>query len=899
MAIKVSGNTIIEDTRTGTNVASVNFADGTSFTTGGVVLGEPVGGVGALMWTLDNPNAYSTSAGDNFGQSVSISGNYAIVGTLFEDDAGGSISGKAYIFNVTTGQLVWTLNNPNAYSTGEFDYFGSSVAISGNYAIVGAKNEDDAGGTTSGKAYIFNVTTGQLVWTLNNPNAYSTSESDNFGYSVAISGNYAIVTAHQEDDSGGTNSGKAYIFNVTTGALLWTLNNPNVYSTSAGDQFGISVSISGQYAIIGTWGEDDTSGLVSGKAYIFNVATGQLVWTLNNPNVYSTSEGDNFGWSVAISGNYAIVSAMSEDNFGGSTIQSGAAYIFNVTTGALVHTLNNPTAYSSGQSDYFGSSVAISGNYAIVGASSEDDAGSGSGKAYIFNVTTGQLVWTLNNPNAYGTSAGDSFGAKLSISGNYVLVSSSSDHFFGTGAEDDAGGSDSGKAYIFTLAPTTDFRYVEEIEFSNGTTVNFLADKAFQTAYVPGQLVWTLNNPNAYSTSQDDQFGYSVAISGNYVIVGSYEDDASGGASGKAYIYNVTTGQLLYTLNNPNAYSTGANDSFGSSVAISGNYAIVGASFEEDAGGTESGKAYIFNVTTGALVWTLNNPTAYSTSSGDYFGRSVAISGNYAIVGAYFEDDAGGTESGKAYIYNVTTGQLLYTLNNPNAYSLPTDDNFGNSVAISGNYAIVGVYKEDDATGAASGKAYIYNVTTGQLLYTLNNPNAYASTGADNFGISVAISGNYAIVGAQQEESVSGDGQSGRAYIFNVTTGQLLWTLNNPNAYSTSGGDEFGYSVAISGNYAIVAAIKESDSSGTTSGKAYIYNVTTGQLLYTLNNPNAYSTSLNDYFGESVAISDNYAIVGVWQEDDSGGSSSGKAYIFSVTNQTYLDKIITVGNSIF
>ena len=94
-----------------------------------------------------------------FAWQLAISGNYAIVGARFEDDAGGSNSGKAYIFNVTSGALVHTLDNPNAYGTSASDYFGNSVAISGNHAIVSASSEDDAGGSNSGKAYIFNVTT--------------------------------------------------------------------------------------------------------------------------------------------------------------------------------------------------------------------------------------------------------------------------------------------------------------------------------------------------------------------------------------------------------------------------------------------------------------------------------------------------------------------------------------------------------------------------------------------------------------------------------------------------------------------------------------------------------------------------------------------------------------------
>jgi hypothetical protein len=884
MSIKVIGTTVIDDSRNLTNVASITYPDATVQTTagGGSSSVVTLRSGGSLVQTLNNPNAYSTALDDYIGWSVAISGNYAIVGAGGEDDAGGVLSGKAYIYNVTTGALLFTLNNPNAYSTSQGDIFARAVAIDGNYAIVSANGEADAGGTSSGKAYIYNVTTGALLYTLNNPTAYSTSLDDNFGDEVAISGNYAIVSAWQEDDVSGAESGKAYIFNVTTGALLFTLNNPNAYSTAGADYFGNSVDISGNYAIVGTQNEDDAGGLASGKAYIYNVTTGALLFTLNNPNAYSTSASDGFGAYVAIDGNYAIVGAPFEDDAGATS--SGKAYIYNVTTGALLFTLNNPNAYSTSASDQFGFAVAISGNYAIVSALGEDDAsGAVAGKAYIYNVTTGALLYTLDNPNAYSTSANDDFGRVVAISGNYAIV--------GAYNEDDAGGTASGKAYIFAIRDIFGLDNINQITLANGLTLGS-DSKLLSTSIAGGQLTNTLNNPNAYSTSVSDFFGVAVDISGNYAIVGvQSEDDAGGAGSGKAYIYNVTTGALLFTLNNPNAYSTSASDAFGKTVAISGNYAIVGAYLEDDAGGADSGKAYVYNVTTGALLFTLNNPNAYSTATQDFFGWSVAISGNYAIVGAYNEDDSGGGLSGKAYIFNVTTGALLFTLNNPNAYSTSSIDFFGWSVAISGNYAIVGAYNEDDASGGGSGKAYIYNVTTGALLYTLNNPNAYSTSASDIFGDVVAIDGNYAIVGAVQEDD-SGGTDSGKAYIFNVTTGALLFTLNNPNAYSTSTTDNFGVAVAISGNYAIVGASVEDDAGGTESGKAYIYNVATGSLLYTLNNPNAYSTSANDNFGRGVAISGNYAIVGAREEDDAGGADSGKAYIFSVKDQTYLDRML-------
>jgi hypothetical protein len=368
-----------------------------------------------------------------------------------------------------------------------------------------------------------------------------------------------------------------------------------------------------------------------------------LLHTLDNPNDYGTKENDEFGTAVAISGNYVVVGVPNEDNASYNSV--GKAYIFNAANGALLHTLDNPDPATNSR---FGGSISIDGNYSIIGAGGWD-------KAHIFDVTTGSLVHTLDNPNANTASVFDGFGNSVSIRGNYVIV--------GAPSEDDTGLS-SGKAYIFSTS----------------------------NAWANTTLEHTLDNPNAYGTSESDFFGISVAISGNYAIIGARsEDDAGGTSSGKAYIFDVTTGSLLHTLDNPNAYATSQFDQFGQSVAISGNYAIVGAYLENDAGGNDSGKAYIFDVTTGSLLHTLDNPRPYGASSaGDLFGESVAISGNYVIVGARYAYEANGSRSGKAYIFDVTTGELLYIVNNPRAPGTTQANEFGGSVAIDGSNILVG-----------------------------------------------------------------------------------------------------------------------------------------------------------------------------------------------------------------
>ena len=407
----------------------------------------------------------------------------------------------------------------------------------------------------------------------------------------------------------------------------------------------------------------------------------------------------------------------------------------------------------------------------------------------------------------------------------------------------------------FTITPgATEATFNLSFTASDGVNIDTSAS-SFTLAFAPDwtatTLLHTLDNPNPYGTADSDAFGHSVAISGDYAIVGANAEDDGASASGIAYIFNAVTGSLIHTLRNPE--SNKASNYYGESVSISGNYAIVGALYTDNS----SGKAYIFNVTTGALVHNLTNPNAYSTPATDNFGRSVSISGNYAIVGAPFEDDSGGDQSGKAYIFNVTTGALLFTLNNPNAYSTSAADNFGYSVAVSGNYAIVGADYEDSPIGTNVGKAYIFNVTTGALVYTLDHP-----AGANNrrFGYSVAISSDYAAVGSPYSDAV---------YVFNVNTGSLLQTFNNRNLSGTSNGDNFGFSVALGGDIVLVGAPGE-DTNGNSAGVIYMYDITTASLIL----PGVFylSTPAQANMGHSVSMSGRYAIAGAPYDNSYAGT---------------------------
>jgi hypothetical protein len=195
--------------------------------------------------------------------------------------------GAAYLFDSSTGVLLQTFNNPNP-SKG--DRFGYSVAGVESNVLIGAPRDDPAGVTNAGSAYLFDSTTGALLFTFNKPNP---TADDEFGNAVAGVGSNALIGAPYDDPGGVTNAGSAYLFSGTTGALLQTFNNPN---PSVDSQFGISVAGVGTNVLIGALGASPGGVASAGAAYLFNSNNGALLQTYTKP---SPAVNDRFGNSVA------------------------------------------------------------------------------------------------------------------------------------------------------------------------------------------------------------------------------------------------------------------------------------------------------------------------------------------------------------------------------------------------------------------------------------------------------------------------------------------------------------------------------------------------------------------------------------------------------------------------
>ncbi|MGC9444643.1 MAG: FG-GAP repeat protein [Candidatus Methanospirareceae archaeon] len=250
-------------------------------------------------------------ADDEFGYSVAIAGGYALFGAHYDD------SGSAYIFK-WNGISWFEQAKLTASDAAAGDGFGHSVAIAGDYALIGAYGNDD-NGSMSGSAYIFKRD-GSSWNEQAKLTASDAAASDRFGSSVAIAGEYALVGAHGNADNG-TDSGSAYIFKWN-GISWFEQAKLTASDTAAYDHFGLSVAIAGDYALVGAPYDND-NGIDSGSTYIFKRDGSS--WTQQAKLTASDGEADDrFGESVAIAGEYALISAFADDDHG---TNSGSAYI--------------------------------------------------------------------------------------------------------------------------------------------------------------------------------------------------------------------------------------------------------------------------------------------------------------------------------------------------------------------------------------------------------------------------------------------------------------------------------------------------------------------------------------------------------------------------------------------
>lgn len=346
-----------------------------------------------------------------------------------------------------------------------------------------------------------------------------------------------------------------------------------------GGQFGFSVAVEGSTAVIGAPGDAENRG----AAYVYD-RTGEG-WTLRQKlSSHDAAIDDHFGWDVAVSGDTIVVGSYDLNE-----VEQGAAYIFTLNSGVW-HQDQKLTPAAGTVSDQFGSSVAISGDTAIVGAFGSSGY---RGAAYVFIRNGG--IWTEQQSlSGSDTVAEDEFGWSVSISSGSAIV--------GAPRKQSA----KGAAYVFTRSGDV-WSEQQKITASDGS--------AF------------------------DQFGYSVAIDTDTAIVGAVMDGSGDTSSGSAYVFE-RSGAAWSQVEKLAVDDAAKNDKFGESVSIAGSSAVIGANGRDVDGMPDLGAAYVFGRSSSG--WTLKQELSPSDpNKGDNFGGSVAVDSGAAVVGSHLKDIGG------------------------------------------------------------------------------------------------------------------------------------------------------------------------------------------------------------------------------------------------------------------
>lgn len=382
------------------------------------------------------------------------------------------------------------------------------------------------------------------------------------------------------------------------------------------------------------------------------------------------------------------------------------------------------------------------------------------------------------------------------------------------------------------------------------------------------QRLYAANGPSFAS------FGGSVSISNEYAIAGSSTNTVNSNVNqGSANIF-VRAGETWSEQAWLAAADGSASDRFGFSVSISGDYAVVGAPFDDMGGNTNQGSAYVF-VRSGGMWTEQIKLTASDGTSNDQFGRSVYILGDYIIIGAYLDDIGGNDSQGSAYIF-IRNGSSWSEQTKLISSDGGTDDRFGQSVSLAGNYAVVGSYRDDIDGKINQGSAYIFvrNMNTWTEQSKLVAPDGSAT---DEFGWSVAIADDYVVVGAPRD-TVDNNPIQGAAFVYYRTGSAWIHQATLSPSIGLSN-IWFGYSVALDGNYIVAGAVFDKIGNSLQQGSAYIFIHNgiswTEQTKVTASDGENY-----DNFGTSVSMSDGFILVGSPEDDVLMNEDQGSIHFF-------------------
>ncbi len=778
----------------------------------------------------------SEGLSNEFGSTVMISGNTAVVGTRYHPTNPGHDDGRVSVYVRSGAGAQWVLQqtlHPSIIAS--YDYFGDAVAIDGDTIVVGAT------ANSPGEAYVFTRT--GTVWT--EQQILSVTGGYSFGRGIALLGDRLVVG----DNGANSFHGRAHYYTRTGGlngtwSLIQTLQAPSSVYFS-----GSMISMTSDTLAITESANNNGTG---GQVRIF-LRTGNA-WNLQQI-VRPTNQyvNDEFGFRTSLIGDTLLVGApQDQDPNVPSSVNRGAAFVFSRTGTAWTQTAKIFSS-NSVPNEWFGGSVALGNEFfAVIGAGGDTDS-TQHGSAYTFRRTAGGGFWDLQNhlvPTG-GGSAGDRIGEEVAVSG----TSTSATVLVGASA---LSSNSKPAMYSFETTPSTfvqtqtlleplhdndnlgscvaidgDWAVVgvprADLVTGSGTGTATVIDAGEARVYHRVNGDWsqtaTLTAPGL---SAGNQFGYAVAISGTRIAVGTPFIDPSGvsgfAGAGMVYLYSLI-GSAWHLDLSLSASDRAANDHFGSAVAMLDTTLVVGAPGDNNGAGTDAGAAYIYTLASG--VWGGESKLAsLDLAASDGFGTAVAVMSATRVVVSSPGDDDQGTSSGSAYLFNlqpIINGQAWTQVRKFVAADGSTSSSFGTSLAVSGSTMIAIGSPLNNTTLVDAGAVYVFTQSgINQNSFDLGVKVVATSGGAsDHFGTQIALNSGTLIVGSPLNDAAGSN--AGAAYVFRKLGG--VWSQQQSfHGSDTAAGDQFGSAVGISGDTVVCGAPFDDNNTGLSSGSVYFFD---------------------------------------------------------------------------
>ena len=906
-------------------------------------------GTGENIKLSSNTPGISLDDHDHFGFAVAVDGDRIIVGTPGDDD-GGSSRGAVYIledknndgsYDGTGENIKLSSNTPGITLENGYE-FGFSIAVDGDRIIVGVieggtdgqgavyiLQDADNDGAYDKEGEVTIIDTASIGVPSTAPPLHGGQE---FGYAVSVQGDTLAIGAA---DWNITRTGGVFLFDMPA-PVPQILNKEDLAGVPVGESdFGTAIARMGNRLFISSVERNDTNGII----YVLEDKnndgdyhdTDELEHYLGGPEVLELVGGltsltvrMEFGAAMVADGNRLIVGAPESDNGKGAVyiledkngdgdyqrvvdtkVRADEGEVIRIHDGTPGIDLEESGIYLSQDGDNFGQSVVASGNRLYVGAPGDGTGGQNSGAVYILEDKNndgsydgdGENIKISDDTPGISLSNSGTFGYSIAVDGSRLIV----------GAPNQVWGGSISQQRVYILEDkNNDGRY-------DGAGENIVIENSRTSRTTP---------------SVSEQFGSSLAVDGDRIIVGTSNNHYRGIRTGVHILEDknndgdyTDTGENVRIDHTTHGVDIAASSKFGNAVLVDGDHIYVGAK------GAQS--IYLFDrhdpkpirahevekeVTleepfVDPLKITENSPGITLNARGS-FGTAFAVDGDRLIVGAP-TDNTGGEDRGAVYILEdknndgdwEDTGENTKISSDTTGITLDNSDKFGSAVAVDGDRLIVSAPGDDDG-GGNRGAVYILEdknddgdyADTGENIKLSHSTRGITLNNSDGFGTSIAVDGDRLIVGVPVDET----GGVGRGAVYILENkdntdyeyegiGENIKISHSTDGITLDNSDNFGSAVAVDGDRLIVGAERDDDS-GNDHGAVYILEdknndgdyADAGENIKINGDTIGIALEKDDGFGSSVAVDGNRLIIGASEERGSAESDEDTGGFFYI-----------------